>query len=76
MNERICCRILGILMCGCRQLVTSGRLWDALEELEKVSRKREVWMSLLRLLRQRPGTGYVAEDGRMDNSKDLLPLLK
>lgn len=53
-------------MRGCQQPVTSGRLWDAPEELEKVSRKREVWMSLLRLLRQRPGTGYVEEDGRMD----------
>lgn len=65
MNERICWRILGILMSGCRQPVTSGRLLDAPEELEKVSRKREVWMSLIRLLRQQTGTGYVEEDGWM-----------
>lgn len=66
MNEHICWRILGIFTRGCGQPVTSGRLWDAPEELEKVSRKREDWMSLLKLLCQRPGTRYVEEDGRMD----------
>lgn len=40
-----------MLMRGCRQPMTKGRVWDAPEELEEVSRKRKV------------GTGYVEEDG-------------
>ena len=46
--------------------LTWERLGILPEELEEVSGEREVWVSLLRQLPARPGTGLADENGLMD----------